>query len=342
MTERILSSSWLDAELDQIWLAAEAELRRLQSLQLRPAVAEVEAILTERRATRNGGATAADADELASAFARSNAQIAELRPRAVDQLRNRLGLVPSEIAALLLIAAPSIDPLLADLFATVRGPSRRGVDLALIGQLLGFPRERRVDLLGILDEHRPAIALRLIQVAPPTDTYSSNAYRAIQPTLDLLWLLVASDGASPSLRTSATIMRRTATWQGLLIEPAVAAWAGPLAQRFGEAAEVPWLALWGGPGSGKREIAARLAAFGNRPLLCVQPPAGDKPGDRTALFDLVRRACRDAAWLDAVLYLGPFGADDLHDQPAVIAGSEERRVGKECYALCRSRWSPYH
>ena len=23
-------------------------------------------------------------------------------------------------------------------------------------------------------------------------------------------------------------------------------------------------------------------------------------------------------------------------------GSEERRVGKECCALCRSRWSPYH
>ena len=27
----------------------------------------------------------------------------------------------------------------------------------------------------------------------------------------------------------------------------------------------------------------------------------------------------------------------------LLAGSsEERRVGKECYALCRSRWSPYH
>ena len=25
-----------------------------------------------------------------------------------------------------------------------------------------------------------------------------------------------------------------------------------------------------------------------------------------------------------------------------IERSEERRVGKECYALCRSRWSPYH
>ena len=26
----------------------------------------------------------------------------------------------------------------------------------------------------------------------------------------------------------------------------------------------------------------------------------------------------------------------------VFARSEERRVGKECLRLCRSRWSPYH
>ena len=26
----------------------------------------------------------------------------------------------------------------------------------------------------------------------------------------------------------------------------------------------------------------------------------------------------------------------------VITRSEERRVGKECLRLCRSRWSPYH
>ena len=25
-----------------------------------------------------------------------------------------------------------------------------------------------------------------------------------------------------------------------------------------------------------------------------------------------------------------------------LGGSEERRVGKECTATCRSRWSPYH
>ena len=27
---------------------------------------------------------------------------------------------------------------------------------------------------------------------------------------------------------------------------------------------------------------------------------------------------------------------------AAEARSEERRVGKECVSLCRSRWSPYH
>ena len=26
----------------------------------------------------------------------------------------------------------------------------------------------------------------------------------------------------------------------------------------------------------------------------------------------------------------------------VFVRSEERRVGKECLRLCRSRWSPYH
>ena len=34
---------------------------------------------------------------------------------------------------------------------------------------------------------------------------------------------------------------------------------------------------------------------------------------------------------------GPFKIFDLE-----IDRSEERRVGKECLRLCRSRWSPYH
>ena len=30
------------------------------------------------------------------------------------------------------------------------------------------------------------------------------------------------------------------------------------------------------------------------------------------------------------------------DQVLIDGRSEERRVGKECLRLCRSRWSPYH
>ena len=32
----------------------------------------------------------------------------------------------------------------------------------------------------------------------------------------------------------------------------------------------------------------------------------------------------------------------LTQQLAAVQRSEERRVGKECTATCRSRWSPYH
>ena len=48
--------------------------------------------------------------------------------------------------------------------------------------------------------------------------------------------------------------------------------------------------------------------------------------------------------------IGPDGITVLQSSVAIGTGpsrslrwrSEERRVGKECYALCRSRWSPYH
>ena len=32
----------------------------------------------------------------------------------------------------------------------------------------------------------------------------------------------------------------------------------------------------------------------------------------------------------------------LLDQLELFVRSEERRVGKECQSVCRSRWSPYH
>ena len=35
-------------------------------------------------------------------------------------------------------------------------------------------------------------------------------------------------------------------------------------------------------------------------------------------------------------------ASDGSNHVVVPIRSEERRVGKECSAVCRSRWSPYH
>ena len=41
----------------------------------------------------------------------------------------------------------------------------------------------------------------------------------------------------------------------------------------------------------------------------------------------------------APLIVGAFG---MVIERALLQRSEERRVGKECHVVCRSRWSPYH
>ena len=38
----------------------------------------------------------------------------------------------------------------------------------------------------------------------------------------------------------------------------------------------------------------------------------------------------------------PARLKQYNDCPFLLFRSEERRVGKECIAWCRSRWSPYH
>ena len=45
----------------------------------------------------------------------------------------------------------------------------------------------------------------------------------------------------------------------------------------------------------------------------------------------------------AVSLTGTRAYDGTTDVAAgVLTRSEERRVGKECASMCRSRWSPYH
>ena len=47
----------------------------------------------------------------------------------------------------------------------------------------------------------------------------------------------------------------------------------------------------------------------------------------------------------ATIMTDPEMADATYIEPIatpILERSEERRVGKECLRLCRSRWSPYH
>ena len=60
---------------------------------------------------------------------------------------------------------------------------------------------------------------------------------------------------------------------------------------------------------------------------------------RRALADLA-----DAGFIERKHGVGSFVLDHPSVRQRDIGGSrsEERRVGKECLSVCRSRWSPYH
>ena len=91
--------------------------------------------------------------------------------------------------------------------------------------------------------------------------------------------------------------------------------------------------------------------------------ADGKPSPRTeALLEVCKRAGIQAVippnigrevWMKfgmlaplsgmTALTRGPIGPVRANPQSrALLEGSEERRVGKECSLTCRSRWSPYH
>ena len=89
--------------------------------------------------------------------------------------------------------------------------------------------------------------------------------------------------------------------------------------------------------------AAAAAAF---VLHVVEPHLNGPGGDMTGVFVTM------AAPADPIVLMGqgpaPLGATAEHfraENLELVPGScrsEERRVGKECQGLCRSRWSPYH
>ena len=82
-----------------------------------------------------------------------------------------------------------------------------------------------------------------------------------------------------------------------------------------------------------------------RPGTAYQNGSGEDWHDNALRFGLLSRVAALLASASSPLEWRP-DVLHCHDWPTALAPaylrSEERRVGKECYQPCRSRWSPYH
>jgi hypothetical protein len=315
--EREHADRWLAAELNRIWLIAERTLRAFQKAQIRPqpghpSIAEVEGILTARRVARLGADSATEDEAgLTRAIEEAEAKLVPLRKVApIGRVIEHLQLHPLEIETLVTVMAPHLDAPLADIFNVVRGQTagRRGVDLALVAQLFRLKRTDRVALLDAVDPDRPLLRWRLLQAtaAEAAEAFGSVNHRALRPTFDLLSALCGRSELPPELTRLATLIRAPATLEGLhyeasMLEEVQALCEASRSSVKGKPSEAPWIVLWGPTGIGKRTVAARVAAYGGRPLLAFNPGSLER-----GMFDeMFPRVQREALIRGATLYIGP-------------------------------------
>ena len=120
--EKQVADKWLAAELNRTWLIAERALRAFQRAHIRPqpgppSIAEVEAMLSARRAARRGGdgGPPEDEAELTRLIEEAEAKLPALRKAApIGQVIQNLDLRPLEIETLMTVMAPHLDAPLAD------------------------------------------------------------------------------------------------------------------------------------------------------------------------------------------------------------------------------------
>jgi NtrC-family two-component system response regulator AlgB len=112
--------------------------------------------------------------------------------------------------------------------------------------------------------------------------------------------------------------------------------------------------LRGPSGTGKTALARAIHEWSERsgkPLGIVSCPSLSPELLESELFGHAKGAFtgalrdnpgRVSTCEGGTLFLDEIGDLPLSIQPKLLRRSEERRVGKECRRLCRSRWSPYH
>ncbi|MGE0404572.1 MAG: hypothetical protein AB7T06_48125, partial [Kofleriaceae bacterium] len=326
--ERDAANKWLAGELNRIWLIAERALRAFQKAQIRPqpghpSLAEVESILTARRISRVGPSATEPEDEekLSALITDAESKLVPLRKAApIRRLVEYLKLQPLEIEALVTVMAPHVDPPLAEMFNVIRGPAtgRRGVDLALIGQLFRLKRTDRVELLDVVDPERPLLHWKLIQAvsAESAESFGSVSHRALRPTFDLLSALCGRSQLAPELSRYTKINWSDATLDDLILDDSVREEVTALCQAAANTKleRQPWLVLYGAAGSGKRTIASRIAAYGGRALVTFDPNMIEK-GQFDELFPRIQR---EALIRGATLYIGPVPPELLDKSAAEL------------------------
>ncbi|MCW5804034.1 MAG: ATP-binding protein [Deltaproteobacteria bacterium] len=306
------TTTWLDAELDRMWLIAERRLRRMVAAGVdvtgAPGMRAVDAILTVRRRGR-GGPAAPDLAEVEGALAARGHQVAEARKGvALGALASRLGLRPIEIDVLVATFAPLVDPPLGELFQIVRGQGqRRGVDLALLGELFELDRRRRLELLEAIDADRPLVRWKLIALEGARETVATN--RPLVASSDVVATLTGVRHLPPSLVPHAALRdARTTSLDELTLPAATRNRVEAMCRGFAlhAADALPWVALWGPTGSGRRELATRIAGAAGR-IALVFDPTTCAPDD---LLARLHHAQREALIRGAALVVGPI-ADDM-------------------------------
>ena len=99
-------------------------------------------------------------------------------------------------------------------------------------------------------------------------------------------------------------------------------------------AERPLIGMWLSTGS---PLVAEICAGSGLDWMLIDAEHG--PNDLTSILPQLQAL---AGYPVTALVRPPIGDTVLIKQYLEIGRSEERRVGKECLAVCRSRWSPYH
>lgn len=300
-------ATWLDREISRLWLLGELCLRSLQEAKLRPAATgDLQAVLAARSASRGESDTIAALTKGAEAADRA---VRGQRPETpLGKLALRLELGTLETEALMISLAPHIDPPLGELFQAIRGGTRRGVTLGLVTQLLRLGRPDRTRLLGLLDPEGPLLRWRLLEASGADASDASALNRPIFPAFGAIDLLARADGPSSPVKRHATWTRAAATLDDLVFSAEQRAAATRICLGLERR---PWTVLYGIHGSGKRELAARIAAYADEPLLAVDVFAAEK-AQRPALLQMAQR---DALVLGATLYLGPLpeSGDEVRD-----------------------------